>query len=229
MERPGQRGDAMNIFDIIGPVMIGPSSSHTAGAVRIGKACRDILGQKPVKAEIGLTGSFAQTYKGHGTDKALVAGILGMYPDDERIRDSLELAKKEGLDFSFSEVKLGKVHPNTVLVHLWGEKKSECIVQGASVGGGNILISRLNGMDTEFSGGQDTLIIPHRDVPGTIAHVTAQVADSGINIGNFRLSRPDKGYQAVMTIEVDGEVDESVVAKLKKLKNIINVVHLRAN
>lgn len=218
----------MNIFDIIGPIMIGPSSSHTAGAVRIGKACRDILGQKPVTADIGLTGSFAQTYKGHGTDKALIAGILGMYPDDERIRDSLKLARKAGLRFNFTEAKLGKVHPNTVLVHLVGDKKSECVVQGASVGGGNILITRLNGMDTEFSGGQDTLIIPHKDVAGTIAEVTTLVADSGINIGNFRLSRPDKGYQAVMTIEVDGDVSSEVVAKLKGLKNIINVVHLRA-
>lgn len=219
----------MNIFDIIGPIMIGPSSSHTAGAVRIGKACRDILGHTPIKADIGLAGSFAHTYKGHGTDKALIAGILGMYPDDERIRDSLKLAKKAGLLFSFTEAKLGKVHPNTVLVHLVGDKKNECIVQGASVGGGNILITRLNGMDTEFSGAQDTLIIPHRDVPGTIAHVTAVVADSEINIGNFRLSRPDKGYQAVMTIEVDGEVGPDLVEKLKGLKNIINVVHLRAN
>lgn len=219
----------MHIFDIIGPIMIGPSSSHTAGAVRIGKVCRDILGQKAVKADIGLAGSFALTYKGHGTDKALIAGILGMLPDDERIRNSLKLAKKAGLEYSFSEVKLGRVHPNTVRVHLLGERKSECTVQAASVGGGNILVTRLNGIDTEFTGEQDTLIIPHRDVPGTIAHVTAMVADSGINIGNFRLSRPNKGYQAVMTIEVDGEVNENLVTRLKELPDIINVVHLRAN
>lgn len=217
----------MNVFDIIGPIMIGPSSSHTAGAARIGKISRDILGERPVRADIGLAGSFALTYKGHGTDKALVAGILGMKPDDERIRTSLDLAQKEGLAFDFKEVKLARVHPNTVRIHLTGESGSECVVQGASVGGGNIVITQLNGVDTAFSGQQDTLIIPHRDVPGTIARVTALVADSGINIGNFRLSRPDKGYQAVMTIEADGEIQPCLVDKIRKLPDIINVVHLK--
>lgn len=217
----------MNVFDIIGPVMIGPSSSHTAGAARIGKISRDLLCERPVRADIGLAGSFARTYKGHGTDKALIAGILGMKPDDERIRSSLDIAGREGLAFEFKEVKLGRVHPNTVRIHLVGESGSECVVQGASVGGGNILITQLNGIDTAFSGQQDTLIIPHRDVPGTIAHVTTLVADSGINIGNFRLSRPDKGYQAVMTIEVDGEVQPCLVDKLRQLPDIINVVHLK--
>lgn len=218
----------MNIFDIIGPIMIGPSSSHTAGAVRIGRVCGKILGERAVKADIGLAGSFAKTYKGHGTDKALVAGILGMSADDERIRDSLELARSSGLDFAFREVRIPRAHPNTALVHLVGEHGTECTVQGASVGGGNILITGLNGLDTSFSGEGDTLIIPHRDAPGTIAAVTATVADSGINIGNFRLSRPEKGFQAVMTIEIDGKIDPDLPPRLRRLPNVIGVVYLPA-
>ena len=219
----------MDIFDIIGPIMIGPSSSHTAGAARIGKIARKILGLPPVLADIGLAGSFALTYKGHGTDKALIAGILGMNPDDERIRNSLDIAREQGLKFDFHTVKIPRAHPNTVVIHLASANGSECTVQGASVGGGNILINRLNGIDTAFTGQRDTLIIPHNDAPGTIAAVTALLADSGINIGNFRLNRPNKGYQAVMTIEIDGKFNVAMTAQLKALPNIINVVYLPAN
>ncbi|MCC8190768.1 MAG: L-serine ammonia-lyase, iron-sulfur-dependent subunit beta [Planctomycetes bacterium] len=216
----------MNIFDIIGPVMIGPSSSHTAGAVRIGRVCHEVLGEAAVRADIGLAGSFAKTYKGHGTDKALIAGILGMLPDDERIRRSLDIARQRGLEFVIHEVRLPRVHPNTAVIGLTGVSGTECTVQGASVGGGNILITGLNGLDTAFTGEQDTLIIPHRDVPGTIAAVTAILADSGSNIGNFRLSRPTRGYAAVMTIEVDGVVEPDLLEKLRALPNIISVVHV---
>ncbi|MDR0363139.1 MAG: L-serine ammonia-lyase, iron-sulfur-dependent subunit beta [Planctomycetota bacterium] len=219
----------MDIFDIIGPIMIGPSSSHTAGAVRIGKVCRKILGEKPVRAEIAMAGSFARTYKGHGTDKAIIAGILGMGPGDERVRRSLEIAADEGLDYAFTEVRLPRAHPNTAVIHLVDGHGAECTVQGASVGGGNILITKLNQIDTDFSGRHDTLIIPHKDVPGTIAAVTALVADSHKNIGNFRLSRPTRGYQAVMTIEIDGTMEPDLVSKLKQLPNVINVVYLPAN
>ncbi len=219
----------MNILDIIGPIMIGPSSSHTAGAVRIGMVCHEALGERAVKADIGLAGSFAKTYKGHGTDKALIAGIIGMHPDDERIRNSLDIARERGLDFRFREVRIPRAHPNTALITLKGEHGTECTVQGASVGGGNILITQLNGMDTAFSGDQDTLIIPHRDVPGTIAAVTALVADSGSNIGNFRLSRPNKGYPAVMTIEIDGRIEQDLLDKLRQLPNVISVVHVFMN
>jgi L-serine dehydratase len=220
----------MDIFDIIGPVMIGPSSSHTAGAVRIGKIARKILGLAPVLADIGLAGSFALTYKGHGTDKALIAGILGMNPDDERIRRSLDIARESGLRFTFHDVKIPRAHPNTAVVHLTGDNGSECTVQGASVGGGNILINRLNTIDTAFTGQRDTLIIPHNDAPGTIAAVTALLATGGINIGNFRLNRPNKGYQAVMTIEIDGSTfDTGMIGRLKALPNIINVVYLPAH
>lgn len=219
----------MNIFDIIGPVMIGPSSSHTAGAVRIGRVCRKILGEPTVHADIGLAGSFARTYKGHGTDKALIAGILGMTPDDERIRDSLTLAGEQGLDYRFREIRRPRAHPNTVEITLTGKEGTCCTIQGASVGGGNILVTQLNGMETAFTGEKDTLIIPHNDVPGTIAAVTSIVADSGINIGNFKLQRSRKAHHSVMTIETDIAIEPGTVAQLKQLPNIINVIYLHTN
>ncbi|MDR1048065.1 MAG: L-serine ammonia-lyase, iron-sulfur-dependent subunit beta, partial [Treponema sp.] len=194
----------MNVFNIIGPVMIGPSSSHTAGAARIGRVAWKILGEDVAKAEIGLAGSFAQTGRGHGTDRAIVAGLLGMFPDDERIPDSVSIAKERGLEYVISEIRIPKSHPNTARLHLTGTSGRECAVQGASVGGGNILITGVNETETSFTGASDTLIIAHQDTPGVIAEVATLMAWHGINIGNFRLSRPHRGFQAVMTVEIDG-------------------------
>lgn len=218
----------MNVFDIIGPVMIGPSSSHTAGAVRLGRVAWKILGERAVKAKIKLSGSFAQTYRGHGTDKALIAGIMGMHSDDERIRRSLELAGEEGLEFSFAEEDIPGAHPNTARISLTGEHGAVCQVQGASIGGGNILVTEINGMSVSFTGQYNTLLVLHYDKPGTIAAVTNFMAYSGTNIGNFRLSRPKKGGEAVMTIEVDGDVSDQLIQSLRILPNIINVVLIRA-
>ena len=218
----------MNIFDIIGPIMIGPSSSHTAGAVRIGRVGWKILGEQATEADIGLCGSFAKTYRGHGTDKALVAGILGMKPDDDRIPYSLEIAANLGLSFRFSEIKIAHAHPNTALLTLTGASGRECALQGASIGGGNILITKLNGMDSAFDGEQDTLIIAHTDTPGIIASVASLLAGFGANIGNFRLSRPHKGKTAIMTIELDGSIDKSVANDIKSLPDIISVIYMRA-
>lgn len=218
----------MNVFDIIGPIMIGPSSSHTAGAVRLGRVAWKILGERAVKAKIQLSGSFAQTYRGHGTDKAIIAGIMGMHSDDERIRRSLEIAGEEGLDFSFSEEDIPGAHPNTARICLEGEHGADCVIQGASIGGGNILVTEINGMSVSFTGQYNTLLVLHYDKPGTIAAVTNFMAYSGTNIGNFRLSRPKKGGEAVMTIEVDGDVSDNLIQSLKILPNIINVVLIRA-
>ena len=218
----------MNGFDIIGPVMIGPSSSHTAGAVRLGYAARKILGGPPRRAVIQLSGSFAQTCRGHGTDRALVAGILGFQPDDGRIRDSLELARAQGLDYEFQCGTAPAAHPNTARITLQGEDGADVTLRGASVGGGNILIDEINGMAVHVTGQSNTLVILHHDRPGTIAAVTNFVAYSGVNIGNFRLSRPEKGGTAVMTIEVDGELPEHLTGNLKILPNIIHVVLIRA-
>jgi L-serine dehydratase len=219
----------MNVFDIIGPVMIGPSSSHTAGAVRIGRIGRKILGEEIARADIGLAGSFAQTYRGHGTDKAIVAGLLGMLPDDERIRDSFAIAEERGLAFTVREVKIPHSHPNTASLHLTGMTGKECALQGSSVGGGNILITSVNHLDTEFSGAADTLIIAHRDMPGMIASVSSVMGEAGINIGNFKLNRPHKGFQAVMVLETDGAISTEAIARLRGLPHIDSVVYLRPN
>jgi L-serine dehydratase len=219
----------VNVFDIIGPVMIGPSSSHTAGALRIGRVSWKILGEDVRKADIGLAGSFAQTYRGHGTDRAIVAGLLGMLPDDERIRNSFSVARERGLAFNISEIDIPRVHPNTAKLHLAGVSGKECLVQGASVGGGNILITSVNEMETSFTGGSDTLIIAHQDMPGMIAQVTSRMAEMGINIGNFKLNRPHRGFEAVMTLEIDGTMEREMVNKLRGLPHINSVVYLRAN
>ncbi len=218
----------MNVFDIIGPVMIGPSSSHTAGAVRLGRVAWKILGEEVAQADIQLAGSFAQTYRGHGTDKALIAGIMGMHSDDERIRRSLELARERGLVFSFREEDIPGAHPNTARISLVGEHGARAVVQGASVGGGNILITQINGMAVSFTGQYNTLLVLHHDQPGVIAAVTNFIASSDLNIGNFRLSRPRKGGEAVMTIEVDGDVPDSLMQSLRGQPHVLNVVLIRA-
>ena len=217
----------LKVFDIVGPVMIGPSSSHTAGAARIGRIAYALLGEKAVRADIRLHGSFAKTYKGHGTDKALVAGIMGMKPDDPRIRKSLELAKEQGLEVSIRPEFFENAHPNTALIILIGENGGQVRVQGASVGGGNILITEVNGMPVEITGQYATLIVLHRDAPGTIAQVTELIASLGVNICNFRLSREQKGGTAVMTIEVDGQVGKELNACIRQLQNVIGSTMLQ--
>ena len=216
----------MNVFDIIGPVMIGPSSSHTAGAARIGRIAYMLLGQPAKRAEILLHGSFAKTYKGHGTDKALIAGIMGMKPDDARLRSSFELAEQAGLSFEITTGHLEDAHPNTAQITLYGED-SQVSVQGASVGGGNILINRINGMAVEISGQFTTLIVLQRDAPGTIAHVTELLGSNGINIANFRLAREQKGGTAVMTIEIDGDAGKELNRQVAALENVLGSTMLK--
>lgn len=217
----------MNVFDILGPVMIGPSSSHTAGAARIGLITRSLLGEPAVKAEILLHGSFAKTYRGHGTDKALTAGILGMKTDDEQIRFSLDAAKKEGLDVTITTGEIDGAHPNTAEITLTAADGHTVSLRGSSIGGGNILVTRVNNMEVSITGEQTTLIVLHRDAPGTIAAVTELVADYGVNICNFRLSRQEKGGQAVMTIEIDGNLGLDLNEKIQKLPNIYSSTMLQ--
>lgn len=210
----------MNVFDIMGPVMIGPSSSHTAGAARIGLIARSLLEEAPVEVHILLHGSFAKTYKGHGTDKAIIAGILGMQADDSRIRFSPEIAGQEGIQVEITEGEIENAHPNTAEIVLKGKSGKKVSLRGSSVGGGNILVTRLNGMEVSLTGQNATLIILHKDAPGTIASVTDIISDYGANICNFRLARKSKGGQAVMTIETDGNFKEDLNEKIKKLPNI---------
>lgn len=219
----------LNVFDIVGPVMIGPSSSHTAGAVRIGRVARALLGTEPVSAQILLHGSFAKTYKGHGTDKALIAGIMGMATDDERIRFSPRLAAEAGLEVSILPTEIDGAHPNTALITLADATGRTVSVQGASVGGGNILVTKVNGMEVQITGQYNTLIVLHQDTPGTIAAVTELLAEVQVNICNFRLSRQKKGGVAVMTIEMDGSFDPALNKRIEALPNILSSTMLLPN
>ena len=220
----------MNVFDIIGPVMIGPSSSHTAGAVRLGRVANKMLNsRKPVRVEITLSGSFAQTYRGHGTDRALMAGIMGYHSYSPEIRDALEIAKDRGIDYSFLKRNIKDAHPNTALIHYVTEDGEEGSVQGASVGGGNILVNRINNMEVRFTGQNNTIIVMHLDKPGVIAAVTHvmhwQYAD--LNICSFNLSRESKGGNSIMTIEVDSLPPEDLMARIKEIDNVTNAILVR--
>lgn len=212
----------MNVFDMIGPVMIGPSSSHTAGAARIGYIASLLLGEQAARADILLHGSFARTYKGHGTDKALIAGILGMRPDDSRLRFSPELAAQQGLVITLTAGQIDGAHPNTARITLWGKSGRQISVQGASIGGGSVRITQVNGMPVEITGQHTTFIVLHRDAPGTIAAVTEMMAQQQINICNFHLSRLEKGGVACMTIEVDGQIDLRLNDAIGQLPNILS-------
>ena len=214
----------MDIFDLIGPIMVGPSSSHTAGAVRIGLVSRKLLGEEVQRAELYLHGSFADTGAGHGTDKALIAGLLGMEPDDERIPHSFAYAEKAGLEFFFGVTELRAAHPNSVLLKLWGKSGTELEIVAASVGGGRIQIRRLGGMETCFSAEQPTLIIKNEDQPGSVADVSRVLAQRGINIGTFQVNRDGRGGCAVMVIECDAPISEDVVKYISSLPGILGAV-----
>lgn len=220
----------MNIFDIIGPVMIGPSSSHTAGAVRLGRVVNKILdGKKPEQVTITLSGSFARTYKGHGTDRAILAGILGYHSWDAEIRDALDIAKERGLNYEFIVRDLPNAHPNTAAIR-WllpgGETGS---VVGASVGGGNIRVDEVNGLRVDFNGDLSTILIIHLDRPGVIADVTQLMRTKypDTNIANFRLSRRERGGESIMTIEIDGAATEGMAIDLREVDNVINALLIK--
>ena len=220
----------MNVFDIIGPLMIGPSSSHTAGAVRLGRVVNKLSdGRIPARVEITLSGSFAQTYKGHGTDRALLAGIMGYHSYSPEIRDALMIADQKGMQYSFIKENIRDAHPNTASIKYYTEDGAEGTVQGASVGGGNIKVDHINGMRVSFSGDKNTLLVMHEDKPGVIASVTNimhwQYED--LNIAGFRLSRQAKGGEAIMTIEIDGNPPDTLIEDLRKLKYISNAILIR--
>ena len=172
----------MRLFDVLGPVMTGPSSSHTAGAVRIGSTARRLLGEQPAEAEILLYGSFAATGRGHGTDRALVAGLLGMQPDDDRIPHSFSIAKEAGLHFKIGTTNLRGAHPNTAVLRLTGASGRKLEVVGASIGGGRINICQIDGITTNFGGDHNTLIVHNQDTPGHVAAVTTCLSQHGVNI-----------------------------------------------
>ena len=215
----------MNIFDIVGPVMVGPSSSHTAGAVRIGFVARKLLGEEVKKAEILLYGSFLATGKGHGTDRALVAGLLGMLPDDERVPFAFEEAKKAGMEVTFGEANLKEAHPNSVVLKMIGKSGKELEVIAASLGGGRMKICKIDGMEANFCAEYPTLIVQNLDQPGCVATVTTLLSMLGINIATLQLYRDSRGGDAVMVVECDREVPEESILLLEKQEAIERVTY----
>ena len=213
----------MNIFDIIGPVMVGPSSSHTAGAAKIGNVAAKLMGEKIQKAEIYLHGSFAKTGKGHGTDKALVAGLMGMAVDDNRIPDSFQIAKSQGLEFEIDTCDLGEVHPNSVRIIMHGVSGAILNVVASSLGGGIIQVCQLDGLAANFSGEYPTLIVHNVDQPGHITEVTSLLGKQDINIATMQLYRKSRGGEAVMVIECDDEVPGDTMKHLEQLEGILKV------
>ena len=216
----------MDILDIIGPIMVGPSSSHTAGAVRIGLVARKLLGSTPVRAELYLHGSFAATGRGHGTDMALIAGLLGFAPDDERIPQSFEYAKKAGLEFRFDTIQLRDAHPNSVLIKACGAGGHSIEVVGASIGGGRIEIREFAGMKLRFSADGPTLIVQNRDFPGSVADVSYILSRLNINIATFQVTRNSRGGTAVMVIECDAPIEPDVIERIESMSGIIRAVGL---
>ena len=214
----------MGAFDIIGPIMIGPSSSHTAGACRLGKMARTILGEAPSEAVIHLHGSFAKTHKGHGTDKAIVAGLLGISAEDPVLKNSFELAAQAGLQIAFKLVEGGDCHPNTAEFTLVGESRKTARIVGASVGGGSIVINRIEEYDVEFTGEYQTLITIHQDKPGMIAMITQILALQGVNIASMRVSRRQKGVQALMLVETDQSITAETMDAIGALPGIESAI-----
>ncbi|MCQ2576879.1 MAG: L-serine ammonia-lyase, iron-sulfur-dependent subunit beta [Treponema sp.] len=215
----------MNIFDIIGPVMVGPSSSHTAGAVKIGYVSQKLLAEPLVKGEILLHGSFLATGKGHGTQFALVAGLLGMKEDDSRIPQSMEIAKQRGIKISFGQKNLKGFHPNSVQLNLTGKNGRYLEIVGESVGGSVINIASIDGLSANFSGDNPTLIVHNKDQPGHVAEVTSMLSHKSVNIASMQLYRANRGGNAVMILELDQEVPKEALKWLEKLEGVEKVTY----
>jgi L-serine dehydratase len=216
-----------SVFDILGPVMIGPSSSHTAGAVRLGLLARAIAGGTPETAHVELHGSFAATGRGHGTDLALVAGLLGMQPDDPRIPSALDAAAAAGMAVTLVDGDLGDAHPNSVRFTLTHEGVTS-VVEGSSVGGGEIELTRIGDFEVRANGRLPLLVVEHADRPGEIARVTSSITEDGANIAQMRVSRTRKGAAALMLIETDSPLSDSVVARIADSASVTHVQRIPA-
>jgi L-serine dehydratase len=212
-------------FEIIGPVMIGPSSSHTAGAARIGRVARTLFGKQPKRAIISLYGSFAKTYKGHGTDYALVGGLLDFDTFDHRIPNALELAENAGLDVVFITENAVTEHPNTVKINLYDEEH-ELEIVGISIGGGTIEITEINTFKLKLSGEHPAILVVHQDRYGMISSVTSTLSKFAINIGHMEVSRKEKGEIALMVIETDQKIEDEVIEELGNLSNVIQIIRM---
>ena len=208
--------------------MIGPSSSHTAGACRLGELARAIFGDTPVSAHIVLHGSFASTGLGHGTDIALIAGLLGMHPDDAQLPRAFELARAARLAFDFAQGDLGDAHPNTAVFEMEDALGRRMAVQGSSLGGGDVVVTRIDGYDVEVTGDLPLLVIGHMDRPGEIAAVTSILAETRVNIASMQVSRERKGAGALMLIATDAEIDRVTAERLVKQPGVTSVRRVSA-
>ncbi|MCT8139788.1 L-serine ammonia-lyase, iron-sulfur-dependent, subunit beta [Anaerobacillus sp. CMMVII] len=214
------------VFDIIGPIMIGPSSSHTAGAARIGRVARTLLGRQPTFAEISFYGSFAKTYKGHGTDVAIVGGILDFDTFDQRIKSSLQIAKDLGIEIKLAVEEAVTDHPNTAKIRLGTSEQDALELVGISIGGGKIEIVELNSFQLKLSGNHPAILVVHDDRFGVIAAVSNVLAKHEINIGHMEVSRKEKGKEALMVIEVDQNVADQLLEEIASLPNIVKVTKI---
>ena len=215
----------MDIFDILGPVMVGPSSSHTAGAARIGKMARTLLGGEPIEAKIHLHGSFAETGSGHGTDRALVAGLLGMNPDDMRIPFAFQEAEKAGLHFTVDKIDLRDAHPNTAVIEVRDAHGKQLELQAASIGGGRIVVNKLDGIEVNFNGTYNTLVIRNLDYYSSEAAVTTILSQFRINIANMSMYRHKRGGESLMIIEVDQHIKPEQVSFIGQLPGIVSLTY----
>lgn len=214
----------IGVFDVLGPIMIGPSSSHTAGAARLGKIAKTVVNKPMKEITFLLHGSFKETYRGHGTDRALVAGILGMDPDDARLRNSMELAEKEGIKIKFQPADLGQVHPNTVKFLIKDCDDISWEVLGSSIGGGLVAIQEINGNKVQITGEYPTIITCHDDIPGTVSKISTLFYQNDINIAHMTLVRSQKGKSATMTLEVDEKVSADIVKEIEAVAGVNRVI-----
>jgi len=215
-----------SVFDIIGPIMIGPSSSHTAGAAKIGRVARNLYGKEPQNIVISLYGSFAKTYRGHGTDVALVGGLLDFDTFDERIPESLNISKDKGMTVEFIEEDAITEHPNTVKISIQDDENQPFELVGISIGGGKIEIIELNGFELKLSGNYPAILVVHNDRYGSIAGVTNVLMKYAVNIGHMEVSRKEVGQIALMAIEVDQDLDEKILKEIESLPHIIRVTKM---
>lgn len=212
----------ISIFQVAGPIMIGPSSSHTAGAARLGRIAAKLADDFDF-VSFGLHGSFAKTGKGHGTDKALLAGVMGIREDDEAIADAYAIADKTGIGYEFHETELPGIHENSVRISFYKNDELLCKVDGSSLGGGAVLISRIDGYEVELSGNLPTIFIRQLDTRGVLSHITTVLAEGGINIATMKVSRKNRSEEATCVIEVDDAVKEEILRKIENSPNIYAV------
>lgn len=215
----------ISVFDVLGPNMIGPSSSHTAGAAVIGALAGKIMTPPIKKVEFTLYGSFAKTYQGHGTDRALLGGVMGFATDDTRIRDSFRIARERGIAYTFTPNETETdIHPNTVDIRMENETGQVMTVRGESLGGGKVRIVRINGVSVDFTGEYSSVIVIQQDQPGVVAHITKVISDLGINIAFLRLFRDAKGHTAYTIVESDSRLPEDILDALRENPNIRDVM-----